>query len=123
MTDCKMILAGLLLIAALTGCGSSDDGQATQQCEDLVTRFCSSAISCEVSGGLIESSSQASEIASCKTDANEQVHCAKAQRVTSSYDACMNKLAKPPCDDVNQAIMEGSLGLPSECNGVILVSD
>jgi hypothetical protein len=33
----------------------------------------------------------------------------------------MAKLKDPPCDDVNQAMMQGTLGLPDECNGVILV--
>jgi hypothetical protein len=118
-----LLLAGLLTLVALPGCGSSDDAaDPKQQCDALITRYCGSAIACEVSGGLLESSAEASENASCKSDAGKVVDCAKAQSVTSKYDACMNKLANPPCDDVNQAIMSGTLGLPSECNGVILVS-
>ncbi|HYQ45485.1 MAG TPA: hypothetical protein VER11_26040 [Polyangiaceae bacterium] len=116
----KPMLAALLLVAA-PGCSSDDGNTATQKCEDLVNQFCKSAIGCEVSGGLIEASDEASETASCKADASKQVECSKAQSVTSSYEACMTKLKNPPCDDVNQAIMDGTLGLPDECNGVILV--
>jgi hypothetical protein len=115
------MLAGLAVLIA-PGCSSSDDSDAAKQkCEDLVTQFCKSAIGCQVSGGVIDSSDEASEIASCKADASNQVECSKAQSVSSNYDACMKKLANPPCDDVNQAIKDGSLGLPSECDGVILV--
>lgn len=116
----KLILVGSLLVAA-PACGSDDGNSATQKCEDLVSQFCKSAIGCEVSGGLIEASEEASENASCRADASKQVECSKAQSVTSSYDACIAKLKNPPCDDVNQAIMDGTLGLPDECNGVILV--
>ncbi|MEI9937766.1 MAG: hypothetical protein WDO69_11155 [Pseudomonadota bacterium] len=124
MTIGKMIFAGLLVLGALPGCGGSDDTKTpTQQCEDLITRFCGSAIGCEVSGGLLESSEEASENASCKSDAHQAVNCAKARSVGSTYDACMTKLSNPPCDEVNQAIQSGTLGLPSECNGVILISN
>jgi len=121
MTIWKLVVGALVLAA--TGCGSSDDDAASpkQKCTDLVTQFCKSAAGCEVSGGLIEASQEAAEISTCETDANKQVECSKAQSVTSSYDACMAKLKNPPCDDVNQAIMDGTLGLPSECEGVILV--
>jgi len=123
MNTGKILLAGLLALATLTGCGSSDDEKTpTQKCEDLTARFCSSAIGCQVSGGYIEASDEASETASCKTQTSNAAQCSKAQSVTSSYDACMNKLANPPCDDVNQAILDDSLGLPSECEGVILVN-
>jgi len=118
----KLILAGSLLVCAASGCSSSDDGNsATQKCDDLLSQFCKSAIGCQVSGGYIEKSDEASENASCKADVSKQVDCSKAQSVTSSYDACMAKLRNPPCDEVNQAIMDETLGLPTECNGVILI--
>jgi hypothetical protein len=120
MMTWKLMLAGLL-IATMPGCSSDDSDAAKGKCEDLVTQFCKSAVGCEVSGGLIEASAEASETASCKADASKEIECSKAQSVTSSYDACMAKLKSPPCDGVNQAIMEGTLGLPEECNGVILV--
>ena len=125
MRTWKAMLAGLLVVLAVPACGGSDDdtGNAQQQCDALVNRFCESAIGCEVSGGLITAAEKASALASCKTDANNAVECSKAQRVTSSYDACMSKLSNPPCDEVNQAIKDNTLGLPSECEGVILVSD
>jgi hypothetical protein len=118
----ELMLAGLLALAALPACGSSDDATPKQKCEDLINRFCSSAISCEVKGGLLMASEEASENASCKAEATQTAECSKAQSVTSSYDACMGKLANPPCDEVNQAITDGTLGLPSECNGVILTN-
>jgi hypothetical protein len=124
MTMGKWILAGTLIVVALPGCGSSDDSETpAQKCEALLTRFCGSAIGCEVKGGLIESSAEASMNATCKSEVSKVVACSKAQSVTSSYDACMSKLANPPCDEVNQAIMDGTLGLPTECNGVILISN
>jgi len=120
----KAMLVGVLVVVALPACGSSDDdGNAKQQCDALVNRFCESAVGCEVSGGLITASEQPSELATCKKDANAAVECPKAQSVTSSYDACMSKLSNPPCDEVNRAIQSGTLGLPSECEGVVLVSD
>ena len=120
MMTWKLILAGLLLVAA-PGCSSDDSNAAEQKCEDLATQFCKSAIGCEVSGGLIEASAEASENASCKADVIKEAECSKAQSVTSSYDACMAKLKDPPCDAVNKAIMEDALELPEECNGVILI--
>jgi hypothetical protein len=117
----KLILAAIPVVAA-PGCSSDDSGSsAKQKCDDFVHQFCKSAVGCEVSGGLIEASEEASEMASCKADATADVDCSKAKGVSSSYDACMAKLKNPPCDDVNQAIMEGTLGLPSECEAVILV--
>jgi len=118
----KPILAGLLALASLPSCSSSDEPTAKQKCEDLVARFCSSAIGCEVKGGLITASEEASENATCKAEASQKAECPKAVSVTSSYDACMAKFANPPCDDVNQAINDGTLGLPSECEGVILIN-
>jgi len=119
----KLVVFGLLVVAA-PGCSSSDDSDAAKQkCEALVSQFCSSAIGCEISGGLLDKSSEASENATCRTNVSKEAECSKAQRVTSSYDACMAKLKNPPCDDINQAIIDDTLGLPDECNGVILVSD
>jgi len=120
MTTWKLILTGLLMVTA-PGCSSDDSNAAPQKCEALATQFCKSAIGCQVSGGLVDAADEASENASCKADVNNEIECSKAQSVTSSYDACMAKLKNPPCDDVNKAIMEGTLGLPEECNGVILV--
>lgn len=122
MMTWKLLVCGLVVVVA-PGCGSSDDNgvSAQKKCDDLVARFCESAVGCEVSGGLIEQSEQAAEVSSCKTDASMAAECSKAQSVTSKYDACMTKLSNPPCDEVNQAIMDGTLGLPSECEGVILV--
>jgi hypothetical protein len=122
MTIGRLLFAGLLVLTALPGCGSADDPEkAKQQCEDLVARFCTSAFSCAVSGGLVDASVKESEIATCKADAAEAVECKRAQSVTSSYDLCMSKLANPPCDEFNRAFMAGTLQLPAECNGVILV--
>ncbi|HET7545704.1 MAG TPA: hypothetical protein VFK05_37810 [Polyangiaceae bacterium] len=117
----KPSVFGLLVLAAF-GCSSADDSDAAKQkCEDLATQFCKSAIACEVSGGLLDESEEASENATCKSKVSQDAECSKAHSVTSSYDACMAKLKNPPCDDVNQAIIDGTLGLPSECEGVILV--
>jgi hypothetical protein len=120
----KWMLAGTIVLMALPGCGGSDDDTATptEKCEALINRFCGSAIGCQVKGGLIEASAEASENETCRAGASQVVECSKAQSVSSNYDACMSKLANPPCDDVNQAIMDGSLGLPTECNGVILIN-
>jgi hypothetical protein len=124
MTVGRLLFAGLLVLVALPGCSSSDEAEkAKQQCEDLVARFCNSAFGCAVSGGLIDASETDSEIKTCKSDMSESAECVKAQGVTSSYNACMSKLGDPPCDDVNQALADGTLGLPTECNGVILVSE
>ncbi|MEI9950105.1 MAG: hypothetical protein WDO74_14315 [Pseudomonadota bacterium] len=118
----KLTLAGLLVLVALPGCGSDDSASPVQKCEDLITRLCESAISCQVKGGVIESSKQASANATCKSNAHNEVDCSKAKRVKSSYDACMSKVSNPPCDEVNEAIATDSLELPSECDGVIEVS-
>lgn len=114
-----MMLFGLLVVAP--GCSSDDSNDAPKKCDDLASQFCKSAIGCQVMGGLLDASEEASENASCKADVAKEIECTKAQSVTSSYDACMAKLRNPPCDEVNQAIMDGTLGLPTECNGVILV--
>jgi hypothetical protein len=116
----KLILAGVLLVSA-PGCSSDDSNDAPQKCDALATQFCKSAIGCEVSGGLVDAADEASENASCKADVSQEIECSKAVSVTSSYDACMAKLKNPPCDEVNEAIKNGTLGLPTECNGVILI--
>jgi hypothetical protein len=118
----KLLFTGLLVLIAVPGCGASDEPEnAKQQCEDLVARFCNSAYGCAVSGGLIEASEKESNVASCKSGTSEAAECEKAQGVTSSYDRCMTKLANPPCDQVNQMLVDGELELPTECEGVILV--
>jgi len=122
MNTGKWILTGLLLVATLPGCSSDDAGNAPQKCDDFLTLFCSSTTSCQVSGALLEASDEAAENASCKADVSAQVKCSKARRVSSQYNDCMKTLADPPCDDINQAIVEGqSIGLPPVCEGVILV--
>ena len=119
----KLVVAGLLALLALPACGSSDDTEkAKQQCEDLITRFCTSVTTCQVSGGVLKSSEQAAATATCKSEFKQELDCSKAQGVGSTYDACMTKLGNPPCADVNQAIVDGTLELPSECKQVILVS-
>ena len=116
------LLAGLLVLIAVPGCGSSDDAETPkQQCEALITQLCGSAISCQVGAGLILASEEAAENADCKSAAAKSLDCSKAVGVSSRYQACMDKAKNPPCDEVNQAIASGTLGLPSECNQVILV--
>lgn len=121
MTMWKLIGVGLLVPWAI-GCSSADDSDVAQQkCEDLATQFCKTTISCEVSGGLLDESSEASENARCRANVSKEAECSRAQRVTASYEACMAKLKNPPCAQLNQAIVDDALGLPDECNGVILV--
>ena len=120
MKTLNLILAGLLVVVT-AGCSSDDGNTAPQKCEDLAAQFCKSAIGCQVSGGVIDASEEASKNASCKTDVSNEAECSKAQSVTSSYDACIAKLKNPPCDEINKAIAEDALELPDECNGVILV--
>ena len=123
MNTGKWLLAGLLVLAALPGCSSDDSGNAPEKCDDFLTLFCSSTTSCEVSGGLVDASDEASENTSCKADVSKQVQCSKARRVSSRYNDCMNTLANPPCDDINQAITQGqSIGLPAVCEGVVIVN-
>ena len=120
----KLVFGGLLVLIALPGCGGSDDPDPKQKCDDLVTRFCTSAINCQVSGGFIEASDKATGIASCKSAViPDVVDCPKAKGISSTYNACMTKLSNPPCDEVNQAIADDSLGVPDECNGTILFSE
>jgi len=117
-----MLPAGLLVLIALPGCGSSDeDVTPKQQCEALITQLCGSAISCQVGAGLISASEEGAQNADCKSAAAEDLDCSKAVAVSSSYQACMDKAKNPPCDEINEAIASGTLGLPSECNKVILV--
>ncbi len=121
MTIWKLLGVGLLVLGA-NGCSSADDSDvARQKCEDLATQFCKTAISCEISGWLLDESSEASENARCKANVSKEAECSRAERVTSSYDACMAKLKNPPCAQLNQAIIDDALGLPDECSGVILV--
>jgi len=119
----KLLFAGLLAVVVLPGCGSSDDEKSVPQlkCEDLLSTFCNSGVNCEVSGGLIDASEREDELSSCMTGVKEVVNCSRAQSITSNYDACMNKLRNPPCEEVNKAIQDGTLALPTECNGVILI--
>ena len=120
MTTWKLILAGLLVVVA-PACSSDDNNDAPQKCEDLAAQFCKSAIGCQVSAGLVDAADEAATNASCKADVSKDAECSKAVSVTSSYEACMAKLRNPPCDEVNEAIQNDALELPSECNGVILV--
>jgi hypothetical protein len=99
---------------------SSTSGDARKKCNNLVQQFCDSIVGCEVEGGFVDASDQDSEIASCVSDTTESADCANAVDVTTSYDECMSMLANPPCDDINQALSDGTLGLPDSCNGVIL---
>ncbi|HKO50440.1 MAG TPA: hypothetical protein VJV79_22110 [Polyangiaceae bacterium] len=125
MKKLGLVLVGLLVLVALPGCGSSDDGpNAPQQCKDLAASFCETVVGCQVSGGFLESSEQAAQIAECKSDLESEIECPKAVGVSSSYQACMSKLANPPpCDQINQAIEDQTLEIPSECNGTILISN
>jgi hypothetical protein len=121
MKIANLALACGLAFLALQGCSSSDGENAKRQCDDLIARLCTSAADCEVSGGLIQASERRSEIDACSSVAHQELDCSKAQGVSSSYDACMTKLANPPCDDVNQAIIDGTLPLPPDCEGAILI--
>jgi hypothetical protein len=123
MNTAKSILAGLLVLAALPGCSSSDAGDAPQKCDEMLTLFCSSVTSCEISGGLREASTEASANAGCTEDLAKKVNCSRVRRVSAQYDDCMNTLADPPCEAINQAITAGeSIGLPQECDGVLLLN-
>jgi hypothetical protein len=124
MKIANLALACGLAFLALQGCSSSSDSEnPKRQCDDLIATLCTSVADCEVSGGLIQASERPSEVDACSSAARQALDCSRAQGVSSSYDACMTKLANPPCDDVNQAIIDGTLPLPSDCEGVILIGD
>lgn len=115
------------MVANLAACSGGDDDDnsavARKKCVALVQRLCASVASCEVEGGLIEASQEASEKEECVSSVTEDTGCARAVDVTDSYDECLSRLADPPCDAVNQSIAAGSLDLPESCDDVILVKD
>jgi hypothetical protein len=122
---------GLVFVAVavltLGGCSKGDDdddsstsGSAVKKCNDFLQQFCDSVVGCEVEGGLVDAADQDSEVSSCMSEVSSTVDCSTAVDVSSSYDECMSRLANPPCADINQAIMDQNLELPTACNGAIL---
>lgn len=112
--------SGLVLLAAVAGCSDDDPGEdPVKQCNALVDAYCSNVVDCMVEGGSVATEDRDANVDECKAEAQAAVDCAKAIGVSESYDDCITRLKHPDCDAINQSIEEGTLELPTTCEGVI----
>ena len=123
-----------LLVAAACGgtlaCSGDDDDPSPGQpdparvtkCEAFVAAYCPAVTDCAIDGDRIPADERDSAIETCDEDAKNKLNCSRAISVSSTYDACMDWLDDPDCDDFNEAIEDGdTTPLPDECNQVIQI--
>jgi hypothetical protein len=110
----------LALLAAINGCGDGDKGEdPVAQCNALADAYCTNVIDCLVEGGTVPDDERDAEVADCKSSAKALIDCASAIGVSENYDDCITRLNHPDCAAINQSVEDGSLELPTTCNGVI----
>jgi hypothetical protein len=99
----------LLSLTLFAGCGGGGGG-AEGQCEDLLEVTCERSVECV--GGFTQSE--------CLDALDDQIPCGRADRVSSTYDACMTQLMGNACADLFPG---GQLTLPPDCNQVIIIEE
>ena len=98
-------------LLAVVACGGKS---AESKCEDLIDVTCDRAVECVPGAGTVEA---------CVMQLRSVLPCGNADRVSDSYDACMDQL-----DGLSCAVlfpndpMTGmpTLMLPADCNMVII---
>jgi hypothetical protein len=98
-------IASLLSACSSTSKSSSATGAAAAQCNAVADKYCAKAAPC--------SGISVSDCVAGFNDAIKQNYgsdCSGADKVGTSYDACMTELDSMACGD----------SLPADCNGVIL---
>jgi hypothetical protein len=113
---CRTAILALTLL--LNACSVETDGEAKQKCRDLVKDWCSKAIGCFVDRGELPASGEASELDDCRQTGESTIECESAVSTSDRYDECMSTVHAVECSQVG-----ADAKLPSECKGVIEISN
>ncbi len=105
----RISFVGLCLVG-LVGCGS--EKSPVEKCDDLVEVVCDRGVECAPELGTKSS---------CVQAIKQALPCGMAERVSNSYDRCMDQLEDNSCSALYPRDSEGdiSLNLPADCFAVI----
>jgi len=127
----KQLVGGLVIgvasLLAAVGCGSSDSGGSsgtpTEKCNAVFEKYCARSATCVTQLKCEPDMSEAQEHDACLSAISTALDCTKAVSVSSSYDACVGKLGAIACSEYGAPPQCTVAELPTECQGVILVSE
>jgi len=107
-TSTALAFAALLAGAA---CSSNDPIDAPRACRDFLDAWCSQNAACQ------PASERARYREDCQFVNGLEVDCSETKGLSSSYDTCMDNIARTSCD----AYVEGvGLPFPPSCKGVLV---
>lgn len=105
----KPLFWSAMVLGLVSGCGegSPEAGDATPECEKLLSTYCGRVNECSLNINEQE----------CLTEVRTQINCGEAAAVDDDYDRCLEEIELSTCG----SLFGASIALPASCNGAIKV--
>jgi hypothetical protein len=101
-----MLVSVVCAMACDTG---PEAGDATSECESLISTFCSRVGDCSLNTSYDE----------CDSQVRTELNCGRAADTSDDYERCLDEIESSECS----GLLGAAVRLPASCEGAILVTE